>query len=64
MEMMESEAPPPVSLPNRADDFEVSYQRVSPNQQVVQGMMKTLPEGDTSVAQGPGDSPAYSQRRL
>ena len=51
---MESETPPPVSLPNRADDFEVSSRRVSPDQQVVRGMMKTLPEGDTSVAQGPG----------
>ena len=51
---MESETPPPVSSPNRADDFEVSSRRVSPDQQVVRGMMKTLPEGDTSVAQGPG----------
>ena len=46
--------PPPVSSPNRADDFEVSSRRVSPDQQVVHGMMKILPEGDTSVAQGPG----------
>ena len=53
-EMMESEMPPPISSPNRADDFEVSSQRVSPDQQVVRGMMKTQPEGDTSVAQGPG----------
>ena len=45
---------PPTSPPNRADNFEVSSRRVSPDQQVVQGMMKTLPEGDTSVAQGPG----------
>ena len=52
--MMESETPPPLSPPNRADDFEVSSRRVFPDQQVVQGMMKTLPEGDTSVAQGPG----------
>ena len=51
---MESETPPPASSPNRPDDFEVSSRRVSPDQQVVQGMMKTLPEGDTSVAQGPG----------
>ena len=53
-EMMESETTPPASPSNRADDFEVSSQRVSPNQQVVQGMMKTLHEGDTSVAQCPG----------
>ena len=53
-EMIESETPPPASPPNRADDFEVSSRRVSRDQKVVQGMMKTLPEGDTSVAQGPG----------
>ena len=53
-EMMESETPPPVSSPNRADDFEVSSRRVSPNQQVVRGMAKTQPEGNTSVAQSPG----------
>ena len=52
--MSESETPPPVSSPNRADDLEVSSRRVSPNQQVVRGVMKTLPKGDTSVAQGPG----------
>ena len=46
--------PPLVSLPNRADDFEVSSWRISPDQQVMQGMMKTLTEGDTSVALGPG----------
>ena len=51
--MMESETPPPVSSPNKADDFEVSSRRVSPDQQVVRGVMKTLPEGDTSVAQDP-----------
>ena len=50
---MESETPPPVSSPNKADDFEVSSRRVSPDQ-VVRGVMKTLPEGDTSVAQDPG----------
>ena len=55
-EMMESETPPPASPSNRADDFEVSSRRVSPDQQVVQGMMKMLPEGDTSVAQGPGNN--------
>ena len=53
-EMMESETPPPVSLPNRADDLDVSSRRVSPDQQVVQGMAKTQPEGNTSVAQSPG----------
>ena len=49
-EMMESETPPPASPSNRADDFEVSSRRVSPDQQAVQGMMKMLPEGVTSVA--------------
>ena len=43
--------PPPTSSPNRADDFEVSSWRVSPDQ-VARVMLKTLPEGDTSVAQG------------
>ena len=52
--MMERETPPPVSSPNRADDLEVSSRRVSPDQQVVRGVMKTLPEGDTSVAEDPG----------
>ena len=52
--MMESETPPPDSPSNRADKLEVSSRRVSPDQQVVQGMTKTLYEGDTSVAQGPG----------
>ena len=51
---MESETPPPVSSPNKAVDFQLSSRRVSPDQQVVRGVMKTLPEGDTSVAQGPG----------
>ena len=51
---MESEMPTPVSSPHKADYFEVSSRRVSPDQQVVQGVMKTLPEGDTSVAQYPG----------
>ena len=54
--MTESEMPPSASPPNRADDFEVSSRRFSPDQQVVRGMMKTLPEGDNSVAQGPGTS--------
>ena len=51
---MESETPPPVSSPNRADDFEVSSRRVSPDQQVVRGVAKTQPEGNTSVAQSRG----------
>ena len=51
---MESETPPQASSPNRTDDFEVSSRRISPDQQVVRGTMKTTPEGETSVAQGPG----------
>ena len=51
-EMMESETPPPASWPNKADDFEVSSWRASPDQQVVRGTMKTTPEGETLVAQG------------
>lgn len=53
-EMMESETPPQASLANKADEFKVSSRRISPDQQVVQGIMKTMPEGETSVAQGPG----------
>ena len=53
-EMMESETPPPVSLPNRADDLDVLSWRVSPDQQVVRGMAKTQLEGNTSVAQSSG----------
>ena len=55
-EMMESEMPPPASPSNRADYLEVSSRRVSPDQQVVQGMTKMLYEGDTSAAQGPGNN--------
>ena len=51
--MMESETPPPVSSPNKADDFEVSSRRVSPDPQVMRGVTKTRTEDDTSVAQGP-----------
>ena len=53
-ELMESETPPQASSPNRADDFEVSSRRISPDQQVVRGTMKTIPEGDAPVVQGPG----------
>ena len=52
--MMESETPPPVSSPNKVDDFEVSSRRVSPDQQVMRGVTKTRTEDDTLVAQGPG----------
>ena len=51
---MESETPPQVSLPNRADDFEVSSRRILADQQVVWGTSKTTLEGETSVAQGLG----------
>ena len=51
---MESETPPQISPPDRVDNFEVSSQRISPDQQVVRGTMKTRPDGDTSAAQGPG----------
>ena len=52
--MMERETPPQVSSPNRANDFEVLSRRISSDQQVVRGTMKTTPKGDTSVVQGPG----------
>ena len=51
---MERETPPPVSSTNKADDLEVSSQRVSPDPQVMRGVTKTRTEDDTSVAQGPG----------
>ena len=75
-EMMESETPPQDSSPNRADDFEVSSRRISPDQQVVQRIMKTTPQGETLAAQGPKcvvptgvtlkapDYSVYSGRRL
>ena len=53
-EMMESETPPPVSSPNKADDVEVSSRRVSPYPQVMRGDTKTRTEDDTLEAQGPG----------
>ena len=53
-EMMESEPPQQAFSPLRADDLEVSSRRISPDQQVVRGTMKTTPKGETSVAQGPG----------
>ena len=53
-EMMESEMPPPVSSPNKADDFEVSSRRVSPDPQVMRGVTKTRTKDDTLVAQGAG----------
>ena len=49
-EMMESETAPQASSPNRADDFEVSSRRISPDQQRI---METTPQGETSAAQGP-----------
>ena len=52
--MTESETPPSFSSPNKVDDFEVSSRRTSPDQQVVRGVMKTPPKGDTLVAQHPG----------
>ena len=51
---MESETPPQASLPNRANDIELSSRRISPDQQVVRGTMNTTPEGDTSVVKGLG----------
>ena len=50
-EMMESETPPQASSPNRADDFEVSSRRISPDQQRI---METTPQGETSSARGLG----------
>ena len=52
--MMESETPPHAPSPLRADDFEVSSRRVSPDHQVARGAIKAAPEGETSVVKGPG----------
>ena len=52
--MMESKTPPQNSLPDKADDAEVSSRRIFPDQRVVQGVVKTGTEGNTSAAQGPG----------
>ena len=48
-EMMESETPPQVSSPPRADDIEVSSQRISPDRREVQGTISTAPEVNTSA---------------
>ena len=51
-EMMESETPPSAAPSCGADDPEVSSRRVSPDQQVVQG----IHEGDISAVQSPGNN--------
>ena len=43
--MMESETPPPASLPHGADDPEVSSRRISPD--------PPMPEGNPSATQSP-----------
>ena len=54
--MMESETPPPVSLPHGADDPEVSSRRISPDQQ--------RPEVNSSAARSPEYSaPKESNRK-
>ena len=53
-EMMESETPPQISLPDKADDAEVSSRRILPDLQVAQGTVRTGAKGNTSAAQGPG----------
>ena len=55
-EMMESEMPPQASLPLRADDFEVSSRRISPNHPAARGTEETAPEGDISAVKGPGEA--------
>ena len=52
--MMESETPSHASSPLRADDFEVSSRRISPDHQAAWGTKKTTPEGGTSIIKGPG----------
>lgn len=50
--MMESETPPQISLPDKADDAEVSSRRILPDLQVAQGTVRTGAEYNTSAAQG------------
>ena len=52
--MMESETPPPTSSPNKADDSEVSSQRVFLDQQAVQGMKEAVPEGGPPIVRDSG----------
>ena len=55
-EMMESETPPPVSLPHEADDPEVSSRRISPD--------PPRPEGNPSATRSPEYSaPKESNRK-
>ena len=52
--MMESQAPPPTSSPNKADDSEVSSRRVILDQQAVQGMKEAVPEGGPPIVRDSG----------
>ena len=51
---MESETPPSTSSPNKADDSEVSSQRVFLDQQAVQGMKEVVPEGEPPIVRDSG----------
>ena len=53
-EMMESETPTQISLPDKADDAELSSRRIFPDQQVARGAVKTGPEGNASDARDLG----------
>ena len=55
-EMMESEMPLQVSSPPRADDIEVSSQRISPDRREVLGTINMAPEGNTSAVEDMGDA--------
>ena len=46
--------PPQISPPDKADDAEVSSCRISPDQPVVRGIVKTRLEGDTLAVRGLG----------
>ena len=52
LEMMESNTPPQISLPDKADDTEVSSQRIFHDQRVAREAVKTRPEGNASATQG------------
>ena len=52
--MMESETPPPASLPNKADDSEVSSRRVFLNRQAARGTKEAVPEGEPPIIRDSG----------
>ena len=59
LEKMESETPPQASPPPRADDTDVSSQRISPGFGEVRERTKTVPEDNTLAAENMGAQPSW-----